>query len=133
TLAVDALVVGQLATSNHGAMHGTALDAVYPQLDQAVIEQQDIAASAVLRQILVAKADTTLVTGVLIKAGIQGEAGTVTQRDAAIAETGDADLRALQVGKDGNTAPLLRRRGTNTCRHLAVSLSTTVGKVQPEH
>src|SRR5690606_14384309 len=99
----------------------------------AVVEQQDIAAAAVLRQVLVAKPDTTLVTGVLIEAGIQGEAGTVTQRDATVTEAGNADLRALQVGKNGDTTPLFRRRAANTCRHLAVPLGATVGKVKPEH
>src|SRR5690606_30532074 len=90
-------------------------------------------AAAVLRQVLVAEADATFVTRLLIQAGIQGKAGAIAQHDAAIAETGDADLRALQVGEDGHTAPLCCRRLTNTCRHLAMALGVAVGKIQPEH
>ena len=73
------------------------------ELQAAVVEQQDVARLDVLRQILVVEADAFLVAELAV--GVEDEAVADDQRDLAVVELADADLRALQVAEDADRAP----------------------------
>ena len=79
-----------------------AFDPFDVEHDQAVVEQQRIAAADVFRQILVVEPDTLLVAQ--FDARVEHERGAGAQRDAPALELADPDLRPLQVGHDRDVA-----------------------------
>jgi len=95
-LLVDALVVGQLATHAHQRVDLGAGHALDVEHDQPIVEQQHIAGLHVARQVLVVQPDA--LGAAELGAGVQHEAGAITQLGLAALEAADADLRALQVG-----------------------------------
>jgi hypothetical protein len=107
--------------------------AVTLQLHDAVVEQEHVAGDHVARQLEVAHADLGRIARRCIEAGDQVEAIARLQRDLALGEGLDADLRARQVGEDADLAADLQRHRTHgfPTRHLRRGIA--VGEVQPHH
>jgi hypothetical protein len=104
-LAVDALVVGQLAADDDAGVDLMAAHAGDLELQAAVVEQQDVAMTDVLGQILVVEADALLVAERAL--GVEDEGFAGDQRDLAVLELADADLRPLQVARMPTVRPCL--------------------------
>ena len=72
------------------------------ELDEAVVQQQDVAGLHVLRQILVGAADDLLVARVDVVRRVERESLAVLEIDLLVSEALDADLRAAEVGEDAH-------------------------------
>ncbi len=130
-LAVDALVVGQVAADLDDGLDLLAHHALDLQHDQAVVEQQQVTGADVARQLLVIQADALLVAQ--LAASIQREAVAGVQRDLAALELADADLRALQIGHDADLAAHPTRRLAHQLGACHVVLRGAVREIQPHH
>ena len=115
---VDALVVGQRAAHHDARDDPRAVDGLDVEPDQAVVEQQHRAARDVARQLLVVEAGARRVAEFAF--GVEDERLPGLQRDLAVDELADADLRALQVGHDrdfdGPACARIRARGARARR-----------------
>ena len=103
-LAVDALVVAELAPHQHFGVYAGSVDRLHLQTDLAVVQEQDVADAHVRGQLLVGDADRLLVARLHGERGVEGELGAVDERDLAALEALHADLRALQVAEHPHVA-----------------------------
>lgn len=102
-------------------------------MHQAIVEQQHVASSHVLRQAQVADADLVLVAGRRIGIGHQVEAIAHGQLDLAFGKTLDADLRTRQVGKDADFGADAGRSGTHFGSTLGLPGRVAVAEVEAHH
>ncbi|MDT4837335.1 hypothetical protein FQZ97_710650 [compost metagenome] len=130
-LAVDALVVGQVAANAHGGEDLGAQHAVHHQHDQAVVEQQQVAGADVARQVLVVQADAFLIAE--LAGGIEDKGVARLERDLAVLELADTDLGALQVGHDGDLAPARLGGLAHQAGAVDMVLRGAVREIQPHH
>src|SRR5690606_7720631 len=115
---IDALVVGRRTALLDDGVHGLPIDALHPQYDFAVVEQQFVARRAVLDQARVVDADDTFIALLGRVRVAQGKGLACREGNGLVAETGDAYLRPLQVSHDGDVTAVLGRQGA----HLAHAL-----------
>ncbi len=129
-LAVDALVVRQRATDQHLGNQARRRDFDHTQLNAAVIQQENVARTAVVDQRLVINAYGRGVASLLVEAGVQHEPLSFLQINLRLGEARDADLRPLQVRQNGDEAPLPLRGLAHEQRPGQVIFGLAVGKVQ---
>ncbi len=113
----------------HHRVHFLAAHVLDVEHDLAVVEQQHCAGADVARQLLVVEAGALAVAH--LEAGVEHEGLSLLERDLAVLELADADLRTLQVAKDGHGAAhlggkLLHQRGA-----LLVVLRRAVREIEP--
>ena len=113
-LAVDALVVAELAADQHAGLDARAVDAQHLQADLPVVEQQHVAGEHVRRQLLVGDPDRSLGAGIDGERGIQGELRAVGELHLAGREAVDADLRALQIAEHARRSGRPARAASRT-------------------
>ena len=99
--------------------------------DQAVVEQQHVARFQVARQVFVVEADAIVVAEFAL--GVEDERLAGNQRDLAVFEFADPDLRALQVGHDGDFTAGLAGRLAHEFGALAVVVGGAVREIEPHH
>jgi hypothetical protein len=127
-LAVDALVVGQLAAVADDAMNLPALDALNVHDDAAVIKQQHIAGTDIIDQFRIIEADPTVIAQ--LASGVEDEWLRCFEENLAAGKLADADFRTLQVGHDANRATDVARRLAQCLHAQAVIVGGTVRKVE---
>lgn len=130
-LAVDALVVRQLAADLHRCVDLAADHADDVQHDQAVVEQQHVARFQVARQVLVVETGALLVAEFAF--GVEDERLAGDEHDLAVFKLADPDLRALQVGHDGDFTAGLAGRFAHEFGALAVVVGSAVREIEPHH
>ena len=102
TLAINALMIRQHAADDYRRMDTRAINFSRLQSYLSIVEQQDIVFFEILVQIAISDADTVPVSGVVSQGRIQEKIVAFGQRDAAVFESSDADLGALQIADDAN-------------------------------
>ena len=131
-LAIDAFIVGQLATHQHPALDAAAGDVLDAQGEQAVVQQQGVAGPAVFGEPGVVGAHLAAVAGVLVQGGVDGEGLAGFQHHRTVAETGDANLGALQIGEDRHVAGLRVGLFTDAGGDGAMIVGAAVGEIKAE-
>ncbi len=99
---VQALAVGEHGVGEHVRVHLRAVHRGDLQADQAVIQQQGVADGDIAGQAGIADANAAGIAGRCIGAAVQDEPLAGLERDRAVGETLDADLRAAQVAEHGD-------------------------------
>ncbi len=130
-LAVDALVVRQLAALLDQAENAGALDLHHPEHDASVVEQQRVAGRDILRQILVIESDAARVAELAL--GVEHEFIPRAERDAIVLEAADANLRTLQIDQHPDRAAGFARERAHQFDPLDMFPRCPVGKVHSHH
>ena len=130
---VHALAIGELAAGDHLGIDARARDLGDLELDEAVVEQQDVARLHVLGQLLVGAADHFLVAGLAVVRGVERERLAVLEVDLVVSEALDADLRATEVREDADVAAGATRGFVHQVDPATVLLVLAVGEVHTRH
>src|SRR3989441_466660 len=115
----------------HDRVHLAAFDGSDLEHDLAVVEQQHRAGLDVARQLLVIEAGPVAVAQ--LAGRVEDEALPLLERDLAVLEPADADLRPLQVAHDGHRAAGLRGDALHQRGALLVVRRAAVREVEPHH
>ena len=129
-LAIDSLVVREHAADAYRGIDFLADDVVDVEHDAAIVEQQHVARTDVVRQVLVIEADAQLVAEFAL--GVENEAVADFERDLAFLELADADLRPLQVGEDADRPADLGRDGAHAGGQRDVILRLAMREVEAD-
>ena len=132
-LQVHALAIRELAARDHLRVDARARDLGDLELDQAVVEQQDVAGLHVLGQIQVGAADDLVVAGVGVVRRVERECLAVLEVHLLVSEALDADLGAAEIGEDADVAAGAARRFVHQVDAPAVLLVFAVREVDARH
>ncbi len=130
---VHALAIGQLSAGDDLGIDARAGDLGDLELDQAIVEQQDVARLHVLGQIQVGAADDFIVARVGIVRRIEREGLAVLEIHLLVSEALDADLGSAEVREDADVTAGAPRRFVHQVDATTVLFLLAVGEVHTRH
>ena len=128
---IDALVVGDRSAVDNGTVYLRFRDAVDPQFDQAVVDQDHSALGDIFGQIFVA--DRRALRSSHHFFGRQCEITAFFQHDPASLKVPEADLGSLGVHQCGNRNAHLSAEAYKAFEFFFVLLMSTVGEIKSCH
>ena len=126
---VDALVVGEDAASDDGAVDVVAAHLRHLQLHKAVVDEHPAARLQLVAEVDVGDGNTGPVAGHVV--GGEGEGRACRQRHRAVREGTDADLRAFGVQNGGHRAAQIVPDALKAGEHGQMRFVSAVGEVEP--
>ncbi len=132
-LQIDPLVIGQLATKQHGGTYSRPFNCPYLEHDIAVIQHEDVAVADILGQCLVGHANGILVAIVFAQRSIEHKLRTLFEDYLLVTETIDPDFWPLQVAQNSDRSTDFLRTLTDQINPATMLYGISMGKVDANH
>ncbi len=130
---VHALAIRELAAGDDLGVDARARHLGDLELDQAIIEQQDVARLHVLGQIQVGATDDFVIAGVGVVRRIEREGLAVLEIHLLVSEALDADLGTPEIREDADVTAGATRRFVHQVDATTVLFLFAVGEVHTRH
>ena len=130
---VQAFAVGQRAAGQYFGDDGVAVEGLYHQRDQSVVQQQGVTGRDILDQTEITDTDLGFVAQRGIRAADQVEFAAVDQVDFVVGEFFNTDLGTLQIGQNADFTPETGGNLAHAGHPLGMLLGGTVREVHAHH